>query len=408
MVGRDPKQAHRTATPLELLFDLTFVVAFAQAGDQLAHYVAEGHIGTAFWGFSFVVMSITWAWINFTWFASAFDTNDWLQRALTLVQMVGVLVLALGIRPVFHSIDAGEPLDYGVLAIGYVVMRVAMVAMWVRVALQDPAHRRVALRYARFIGVVQIGWVAVALARIENTPVLVALIVLLWSAEIAGFTLAPRDPRAPKGSVHGTPWHAHHIVERFGLLVIITLGEGILGTIAAVSAVVENHGWTSEAVLLVVAGVGLTFGLWWTYFIFPSAPVLTRHRDRKWAWGYGHTVIFGALAAVGAGLHVAAYAAEGHIEIGTVGVVLAVVIPVFIFDAAYFVLWSVLFRAVDAFHLWLAIGMVAVLALAVGLAVLGVSLGWCLIVAMLSPLVIAIGYETVGYRHVEADLQREA
>ena len=188
---------------------------------------------------------------------------------------------------------------------------------------------------------------------------------------------------------------------------IITLGEGILGTIAAVAAVVAHVGWSGEAILIVIAGTGLTFGLWWTYFILPSAPVLARHRERKWAWGYGHIVVFGALAAVGAGLHVAAYAAEGETTIGTVGVVLSVAIPVFVFTLAYFVLWSILFRAVDAFHVVLAAGMMLFLVAGVVLAVAGVPLGWCLFVVMLSPFVVAVGYETAGYRHVEADVRRE-
>ena len=188
---------------------------------------------------------------------------------------------------------------------------------------------------------------------------------------------------------------------------IITLGEVIIGTIAAVASVVEHVDWSSEAVLIVIAGTGLTFGLWWTYFIVPSAPVLSRHRYRKWAWGYGHIVLFGALAAVGAGLHVAAYAAEGETEIGTVGVVLSVAIPVFIFCLTYFILYSVLFRSVDPLHVLLACGMVAFLVAGVALAVIGVPLGWCLVVVMLSPFVVAVGYETSGYRHVEADVRRE-
>src|ERR687896_1059155 len=97
MGGRDPAESHRTATPLELLFDLTFVVAFGIAADELAHYLVEDHIGTSLLGFSFVTFGISWAWINFSWFASAYDTDDWLFRILTLIQMVGVLVFALGI-----------------------------------------------------------------------------------------------------------------------------------------------------------------------------------------------------------------------------------------------------------------------------------------------------------------------
>jgi hypothetical protein len=87
-------------------------------------------------------------------------------------------------------------------------------------------------------------------------------------------------------------------------------------------------------------------------------------------------------------------------------VVLAVVIPVLVFSLTFFVLYSALFRAVDGFHLMLASGLVLILAVAVGLALGGVPLGWCLLVVTLAPFVIAVGYETVGYRHVEADIER--
>ena len=53
----------------------------------------------------------------------------------------------------------------------------------------------------------------------------------------------------------GTPWHAHHIAERYGLLVIITLGEGIIGTVASINAVVHGEeGWTVDAALVAVRG----------------------------------------------------------------------------------------------------------------------------------------------------------
>ena len=407
MLGRDPLEAHRSSTPLELLFDLTLVVAFAQAGDQVAHAVAQGHVATAVWGFLFVVLSFCWGWINFTWFSSAFDTDDWLQRVFTMVQMIGIIVVALGIPAVFESIDAGEPIDYSVVAAGYVVMRSSLIAMWLRVAIQDPDNRKVALRYAAYNAVIQIAWIAVVIARIEFVPLLATLIVALWSAELLGHVFATWNAVTVDDTWRGTPWNAHHIVERYGLLVIITLGEVILGAIAAVSAIVAHDDWSGDAVALVIAGTGLSFGLWWTYFLVPSAPVLARHRNRKWAWGYGHIVMFAALAAVGAGLHVAAYAAEGETTIGTLGVLLSVAIPVFVFCVSYFVIYSVLFRAVDSLHVMLAIAMVAIMALSVYMAWAGAPLGWCLLVLMLSPFVVAVGYETSGYRHVESDVRRE-
>jgi low temperature requirement protein LtrA len=127
MLGRDPGESHRAATPLELLFDLTFVVAFGVAGNELAHFLADDHIAAGIGGFVFAVFAISWAWINFSWFASAYDTDDWLFRLLTMVQMVGVLILALGLSTMFDSLEHGEHVDNGVMVLGYVVMRVPMV-----------------------------------------------------------------------------------------------------------------------------------------------------------------------------------------------------------------------------------------------------------------------------------------
>jgi low temperature requirement protein LtrA len=398
MTGRNPEQRHRVATPLELLFDLTLVVAFAQAGDQMAHLIAEGHVSSAILAFAFISFAVVWAWINFSWFASAFDTDDWFYRVTTMVQMVGVIVLALGIPDVFESIDHGGPIDNTVVVAGYVVMRVAMLAQWIRVAVQDPAHRRVALGYAISLALAQVGWVAAIFFEMPLASA-VPVLVLLYGIELVGPILSER-----KGG--GTPWHPHHIAERYGLLMIITLGEGILGTIAAVSVLVHEVDWSAETVLVTVAGVGLTFGLWWNYFIVPSAAVLERHRERSWLWGYGHIPLFASTAAVGAGIHVAAYVLEGDATIGIVGAVLATAIPVAIATTVYYVLYSFLVREFDPFHLALLIGTLAVLGVAVALAATGVSLGWSLIVVMLAPVVTIVGYEAVGHRHMAAALRR--
>jgi len=63
-----------------------------------------------------------------------------------------------------------------------------------------------------------------------------------------------------------------------------SLGEGVVGTAAALSAVIDREGWTLDAVLIGIAGIGLTFGMWWVYFLPPSADVLQRHRDRAPVW----------------------------------------------------------------------------------------------------------------------------
>jgi low temperature requirement protein LtrA len=87
MSGRDPHQPHRVATPLELLFDLTFVIAFGVAASEFAHMLVTGHIGAGLAGFSFVTFSVSWAWINFSWFASAYDRHDGQTHRPILTQM---------------------------------------------------------------------------------------------------------------------------------------------------------------------------------------------------------------------------------------------------------------------------------------------------------------------------------
>ena len=76
MSGRDPHERHRVSTPLELLFDLTFAVAFGVAASEFADKLAEHQIGAGLAGFVFATFAVCWAWINFSWFASAYDTDD--------------------------------------------------------------------------------------------------------------------------------------------------------------------------------------------------------------------------------------------------------------------------------------------------------------------------------------------
>src|SRR4051794_10251669 len=132
--GRDPQERHRAATPLELLYDLTIVVAFGTAADELARYVADDRVGVEVLGFVFASFAVSWAWLNYSWFASAYDTDDWVFRVATMVQMAGVIVLALGIPQMFASLERGGAIDNHVMVAGYVVMRVALVSLWWRVS----------------------------------------------------------------------------------------------------------------------------------------------------------------------------------------------------------------------------------------------------------------------------------
>jgi low temperature requirement protein LtrA len=391
MVGRDPDEDGRASTPLELLFDLTFVIAFGAASDQLALALAHGYVSEGTLAFCLATFAVSWAWINFTWFASAYDTDDWPFRLTTMVQMVGVLLLALGLPRMFASVTHhDEHLDLRLMVVGYVVMRLPMVVQWLRAGRADPDRSAVSSTMAWSLGVAQAGWVLVSIVNPSMGVTAVAVVVLI-GIEVTGPLLAERL----RG---GSPWHGHHIAERYGLMVIIALGEGLLGTTSALGALIEE-GWTVDVAVLGVAGTALTFGVWWTYFVIPWGHLLAAHRERSFGWGYGHIPLFGAVVAIGSGLHVAAYYLEGVSRLDATGTLLAAAVPVAAYLACLYLLYAQITRTLDPFHMVLVAVTAVLVALSVVLAGAGVDMVWCLAVLAVSPWVTVVGYETFGHRH---------
>ncbi len=280
LLARDTAETHRVATPLELLFDLSFVVAVAQAAHGLHHAVVENHAGAGLLAFSMAFFALWLPWLNFTWFASAFDNDDTFYRIITMVQIAGVLVVAAGIPRVF------EHQDYRVVVGGYVVIRLAMVTQWLRASMDNDAHRVCARRYALGIGVLQVLWVLWVLV------VPPSLQLPLW---VVGMLLELLVPAwAERASA--TTWHPHHIVERHGLFTLIVLGESIL---AATQAFQKGFDSGVNLVSLAAASLVIVFSVWWIYF---EAPPRLDSVRRAFLWGYAHLFILGSIAALGAGL----------------------------------------------------------------------------------------------------------
>lgn len=315
MTGRDPDEWHRASTPLELLFDLTFVVAVAQAGTQLHHALAAGHAGHAVAGYVLVFFGIWWAWVNFTWFASAYDTDDVPYRLLTLLQMGGVLVFAAGIPLAF------EHFDFTIVVIGYVVMRLALVTQWLRAAAEHPAGRAATLRYAGGVTLVQLCWVG----RLW-LPGLVGVIgfVVLVAAELA-------VPAWAEFAGRSTPWHPDHITERYGLFTIIVLGEAVAATMTAVQQAMAAGGVSGGLLFAAVAGLVLVFVLWWSYFKHASPRQVRQSLRVTFAWAYAHYAVFAAVAALGAGLQVVIGTVRHETPVSPVFAAFTVALPAAIF-----------------------------------------------------------------------------
>jgi low temperature requirement protein LtrA len=316
MRGRDRTEGHRASTPLELFFDLSFVVAIAAAAAAMHHELAAGHVVEGLVTYAMVFFAIWWAWMNFTWFASAFDCDDVLYRLLTFVQMAGALVIAAGVTSAF------EQLDFTVMTIGYLVMRVGLIAQWLRVALEDPDDRATALRYAMGLALVQALWV-VRLALPSDLGVPSFVVLALMDLGIPVWAESRHRP---------TPWHPGHIAERYGLFTIIVLGESVLAATVAVRDAVGERGLSVALATLALGAIVLLYAMWWAYFKHHADE--DDLRELPWLWAYGQYFVFASAAAVGGGLQVAAEAMTHEIAIGAVGAALTVSVPVAIYLAS--------------------------------------------------------------------------
>ncbi|HEX5729707.1 low temperature requirement protein A [Microbacterium sp.] len=324
MSSRDPSESHRVATPLELLFDLVFVVAVAQASQNLHHLISDHHVGQGVLSYLMVFFAIWWAWMNFTWFASAFDTDDWLYRVMTIVQMAGVLVLAAGIHV------AMVDFDFLLVTWGYVIMRLAMVGQWLRAAASDPIARSTALRFAIGISVVQVLWVARIYLLDEAAQ--------FWSF----FVLVAAELAVPVwGESHRrTNWHPHHIAERFGLFTLLLLGESLLASANAMIDALGEGEHIPELLALSASGLVVTAGIWWLYFAREQHGRLGSFRA-GFTFGYLHYVIFAAAGAVSAGVEVEIDEITGHTEIPHEVAGLALTLPIALFVLSA---WAILLQ----------------------------------------------------------------
>ena len=320
MRARSVDEQHRASTPLELFFDLCFVVAVAQAASLLEHAVLEDHAVTGVLGYLTVFFAIWWAWMNFTWFASAFDCDDVFYRLMTFVQIVGVLILAAGVPAAFND------RDFGIVTLGYLVMRVGLVTQWLRAARDEPRYRRTATRYAIGISACMVGWLLLlVLPQTLRTIGFFAMVIAeLWVPVIT-------ERSGP------TPWHPGHIAERFGLFTLIVLGESVAATTYAFQSAFGEVSFSADLLALLIGGPLIIFAMWWLYFIHSAAGLLLDNRV-AFLWGYGHYFIFSAAAAVGAGLAASLAQLAGDSVASPEVVGLSVTIPVALFTMVVFIL----------------------------------------------------------------------
>ncbi len=284
---RDSLADARGVTPLELMFDLAAVVAIGAAAGQLSDGFVIGEIGAALTGFLCSFFMIWWAWMNYTWFASAYDDGSAAFRVLTMVLMFGALMLAAGIGDVFW----GEPIWMALT--GFILMRLVLVVLWLGAARGDPDRRATALLYAGGISLAQFYWIALVVTASPASPAYLPLFALGAALELSVPAIAER-----KGA---TAWHQNHIVARYGRLTLIMLGQCFIAIVAALQAGSEAGAAASlwQAVLFALTA----FSLWSIYFA-DEAHLSDTRLNRALLWGYGHVAVFAGAALVGGGMRV--------------------------------------------------------------------------------------------------------
>jgi low temperature requirement protein LtrA len=291
--GEEPE---RKATWLELFFDLAFVAAVAQVGGPLAaSYSVEGLVR-----YSILFLLVWWAWSGHTNYATRFDTDDLVQRLLTLAQIFIVAVMAA---------NAGDALDSessAGFAAAYAVLRLLLVAQYAR-ARRVEQTRALTTAYAVGFGIAAICWLASALVPVP-------LRYALWAAALAV------DVGTPVVTSHLTvqaPPDPRHLPERYGLFTIILLGESLVGVMKGI----EGHDdWTLPAFGSAVFGLAIAFLVWWWYFDGARAAAERRVRTatearRLMVWSFAHLPLYLGIGIAGIGMeHLILGADDGHLH----------------------------------------------------------------------------------------------
>jgi Bacterial low temperature requirement A protein (LtrA) len=156
--------------------------------------------------------------------------------------MAGVLVLAAGVPA------ARNRGDFGAATLGYAIMRLGLVAQWLRAAIEDPSSRGTALRFAVGITIALLEWMLPLSAggwlSLFAALVLLEPVIPLWA-----------ERKMP------TSWHPHHIPERYGLFAIILLGESVFAASTGVERALAAGGERAPLVIVAASALALVFAL---------------------------------------------------------------------------------------------------------------------------------------------------
>ncbi len=224
-------------TPLELFFDLVFVFAITQVTSLMAHNTSWERVGQGL----LVLAAIWWAWAAYSWLTNTIDPDEDLARIAMFAAMTAMFIVALAAPQAFGK--------HGVLfACAYLVVRTLHIVVY---AYASPTvHIRQAVK-----GLVPGVTLACGLLIVAGTQDGVVQAGLWCAALLFDYT-------APLWGTQAWAVHPAHFVERYGLIVIIALGESIVAIGLGLNRTSLDAGQLAAAAL----GLVLAASLWWAYF----------------------------------------------------------------------------------------------------------------------------------------------
>ncbi|UQN07545.1 low temperature requirement protein A [Deinococcus sp. QL22] len=274
----DPSSDAKRVTWLELFYDLIFVVVIA----RLAHHLAEHPDLKTFTEFVLLFIPVWWVWLSIAYYNERFETFDLSFRAFTFLQMLSVAAIAATAEYGFSKTATG-------FALSYAFARAIITFMWWRAGRHNPQTRVITDVYVRNFSISIVLWVVAAFV---GGPLALAL-------KGAGLFIDLVTPMLTLKDQHKAfPAAARKLPERFGLFVIIVLGENLVGI---VNGLADAEQLNAVILLRFVLGFILGFGLWWVYFDYIGRLEPDSHNRRKFiTWSYLHLPLVIGITMMGA------------------------------------------------------------------------------------------------------------
>jgi low temperature requirement protein LtrA len=290
---KESESNERHATWLELFFDLVFVVAIA----QLAHFLHAHLDWVGLTSFAALFVPVWWLWIDFSYYADQFDIERGFYRLIMLGVMFGMIVLAQTIPDALQNGSAQ-------FASVYAALRLVIVGLYFQAWRLVPESRELTKRYTLSFTFALILW---TISIVVPPPIR----FIFW-----GIALLIEISNGPitYATIRDVPVQVSHMDERFGLFVIIVLGEAII----AVATALSDIQWQWQQTLTAISGFIAAVSLWWLYFESADDSVINQALRsnqklillRSYVYGYSHVLVFAGIVASGVGIQLAIESVE--------------------------------------------------------------------------------------------------